>query len=57
MAVRRLNHAVLYVRDLARTVSFYRETLGFELRTEVPAGLSCGVSPPRTGTRSYARAA
>jgi catechol 2,3-dioxygenase-like lactoylglutathione lyase family enzyme len=36
MAVRRLNHAVLYVRDLARTVSFYRETLGFELRTEVP---------------------
>ena len=36
MPVRRLNHAVLYVRDLARTVSFYRETLGFELRTEVP---------------------
>ena len=36
MAVRRLNHAVLYVRDLARTVSFYRETLGFEVRTEVP---------------------
>jgi catechol-2,3-dioxygenase len=36
MAVRRLNHAVLYVRDLAGTVSFYRQTLGFEVRTEVP---------------------
>jgi catechol-2,3-dioxygenase len=36
MPVRRLNHAVLYVRDLARTVSFYREVLGFEVRTGVP---------------------
>jgi catechol-2,3-dioxygenase len=36
MPVRRLNHAVLYVRDLARTVSFYREVLGFEVRTDVP---------------------
>ena len=36
MAVRRLNHAVLYVGDLARTVRFYRDTLGFEIRTEVP---------------------
>jgi catechol-2,3-dioxygenase len=36
MPVRRLNHAVLYVRDLASTVSFYRETLGFEIRTEIP---------------------
>jgi catechol-2,3-dioxygenase len=36
MPVRRLNHAVLYVRDLARTVSFYREVLGFEVSTDVP---------------------
>jgi catechol-2,3-dioxygenase len=36
MPVRRLNHAVLYIRDLARTVSFYCETLGFEVRTEIP---------------------
>lgn len=36
MPVRRLNHAVLYVRDLNRTVGFYRETLGFEARTEIP---------------------
>jgi catechol 2,3-dioxygenase-like lactoylglutathione lyase family enzyme len=36
MAVRRLNHAVLYVRDLAGTVDFYRAALGFEVRTEIP---------------------
>ena len=36
MPVRRLNHAVLYVSDLSRAVEFYRETLGFEVRTEVP---------------------
>jgi catechol-2,3-dioxygenase len=36
MAVRRLNHAVLYVSDLSATVDFYREMLGFEVSTEVP---------------------
>ena len=36
MPVRRLNHAVLYVADLAATVDFYRETLGFEVRMEIP---------------------
>jgi catechol-2,3-dioxygenase len=29
--VKRLNHAVLYVRDLDRSVDFYRDVLGFEL--------------------------
>lgn len=29
MPVRRLNHAVLFVRDVARSVAFYREVLGF----------------------------
>ncbi len=29
MAIHRLNHAVLYVRDVARSVAFYREVLGF----------------------------
>ena len=28
--VRRLNHAVLYVRDLDRSVDFYRRAFGFE---------------------------
>jgi catechol-2,3-dioxygenase len=36
MAVRRLNHAVLYVTDLARVVEFYRYALGFEVRMEMP---------------------
>ena len=36
MAVRRLNHAVLYVHGLDRTVDFYRSTLGFEVRMEIP---------------------
>ena len=36
MAVRRLNHAVLYVNGLAREVEFYTQTLGFEVRLEVP---------------------
>jgi catechol-2,3-dioxygenase len=35
MAVRRLNHAVLYVKDLAASVDFYTATLGFEVRTEI----------------------
>ncbi len=36
MAVRRLNHAVLYVHGLERTVRFYTQTLGFQVRTEIP---------------------
>ncbi|MGH3302170.1 MAG: VOC family protein [Streptosporangiaceae bacterium] len=36
MAVRRLNHAVLYVRDLAASVDFYTDALGLEVRTQVP---------------------
>src|SRR5256885_13930405 len=36
MAVRRLNHAVLYVHGLQQTVDFYRSTLGFEVRLEIP---------------------
>jgi catechol-2,3-dioxygenase len=36
MAVRRLNHAVLYVHDLASAVDFYTATLGLEVRTEIP---------------------
>jgi catechol-2,3-dioxygenase len=29
MPIQRLNHAVLYVRDVERSVAFYREVLGF----------------------------
>lgn len=30
MAIHRLNHAVLFVRDVERSVAFYRDVLGFE---------------------------
>lgn len=30
-----MNHAVLYVRDIARTVAFYREVLDFEVKLEI----------------------
>jgi catechol-2,3-dioxygenase len=36
MAIRRLNHAVLYVRDVATSVAFYTEALGFTVLTESP---------------------
>jgi catechol-2,3-dioxygenase len=36
MPVRRLNHAVLYVADLGATVPFYCDTLGFEVRVQIP---------------------
>ncbi|HUN35545.1 MAG TPA: VOC family protein [Trebonia sp.] len=36
MAVRRLNHAVLYVSGLRRSVDFYTQVLGFEVRAEIP---------------------
>jgi len=36
MAVRRLNHAVLYVNGLEREVDFYTQTLGFEVRMLIP---------------------
>ncbi len=36
--VRRLNHAVLYVRDVARSVAFYERVLGFEVIASLPDG-------------------
>ena len=35
MAISRLNHAVLYVRDVARSTAFYRDVLGFRVKTEM----------------------
>lgn len=35
MAIHRLNHAVLYVRDVASSVAFYRDVLDFEVVTEM----------------------
>jgi len=36
MPIQRLNHAVLYVRDVAKSVAFYTEALGFRVVMEVP---------------------
>ena len=36
MPVQRLNHAVLYVRDVDRSVAFYRDVLGFRTVQEIP---------------------
>src|ERR1041384_3204153 len=35
MGIFRLNHAVLYVRDVAKSVAFYRDVLGFERIAEM----------------------
>ena len=39
MAIKRMNHAVLYVRDAERTAAFYREVLGFRTVNEFPGGV------------------
>lgn len=36
MSVRRLNHAVLYIRDVDRAVGFYTDVLGFVMRHQIP---------------------
>lgn len=38
MPITRLNHAVLYVRDVARSVAFYTEVLGFRRLPLTPDG-------------------
>jgi len=39
-AVRRLNHAVLYVRDARKSAAFYQEAFGFEKVTEAGDGFA-----------------
>src|SRR5215217_2518341 len=40
MGIFRLNHAVLYVRDLATSVRFYTEVLGFQRVDMTPEGFA-----------------
>ncbi len=40
MPITRLNHAVLYVRNVARSVAFYTEALGFRVLPMTPDGFS-----------------
>jgi catechol-2,3-dioxygenase len=51
MSVRRLNHAVLYVRDARRAADFYRDVLGFEVVTDV--GNGAGVFLRAAGTENH----
>ncbi|MEX0657620.1 MAG: VOC family protein [Egibacteraceae bacterium] len=37
--ITRLNHAVLFVSDVARSVAFYRDVLGFRVLPVVPDGM------------------
>jgi catechol 2,3-dioxygenase-like lactoylglutathione lyase family enzyme len=45
MGITRLNHAVLFVRDIERSVAFYSEVLGFKRIDMTPGGF------PSTSTR------
>ncbi|MEZ5378659.1 MAG: VOC family protein [Acidimicrobiales bacterium] len=45
MAISRLNHAVLYVRDAEATAAFYSELLGFEVANAFPGGVFMRVAP------------
>jgi catechol 2,3-dioxygenase-like lactoylglutathione lyase family enzyme len=38
MSIHRLNHAVLYVRNVERSVAFYRDVLGFEVLGPMSGG-------------------
>ncbi|MGH9295761.1 MAG: VOC family protein, partial [Acidimicrobiales bacterium] len=40
MPITRLNHAVLYVRDVERSASFYSEVLGFRPINMTPEGFN-----------------
>jgi catechol-2,3-dioxygenase len=46
MAISGLNHAVLYVRDAARTAQFYREVLDFTVAFEVAGGRAIFLRAP-----------
>jgi len=46
MGIHRLNHAVLYVRDTARSTAFYGDVLGFRVKAELPGGAGAFLQAP-----------
>jgi catechol 2,3-dioxygenase-like lactoylglutathione lyase family enzyme len=48
MGIHRLNHAVLYVRDLERTKAFYSGVLGFRVKLEIPGQAAFFTAPGST---------
>lgn len=45
MPIKRLNHAVLYVRDVDRSVAFYTDVLGFTSSVHVPGRAAFLLAP------------
>jgi catechol-2,3-dioxygenase len=45
MPLRRLNHAVLYVRDVDKSVAFYSEVLGFRTTVHMPGRAAFMLAP------------
>jgi catechol-2,3-dioxygenase len=54
MAIKRMNHAVLYVRDADRTTDFYREVLGFRVVGEFPGTAKFLQAPDSTNDHDLA---
>jgi catechol-2,3-dioxygenase len=48
MGIQRLNHAVLYVRDVAASVAFYTEVLGFRPIMDMPGRAAFLLAPGST---------
>jgi catechol 2,3-dioxygenase-like lactoylglutathione lyase family enzyme len=48
VGIHRLNHAVLYVRDVDRSVAFYRDLLGFRVQMERPGRAAFLQAPDST---------
>jgi catechol-2,3-dioxygenase len=54
MAIKRMNHAVLYVRDADRTTDFYRDVLGFRVVGEFPGTAKFLQAPDSTNDHDLA---
>jgi catechol 2,3-dioxygenase-like lactoylglutathione lyase family enzyme len=48
MGINRLNHAVVFVRDVDRSVAFYRDVLGFSVQMERPGQAAFMQAPDST---------
>ncbi len=48
MPITRLNHAVLYVRNVETSVAFYRDALGFKVINQIGAGAAFLQAPGST---------
>ena len=42
----RVNYAIVFVGDMDRSVAFYRDVIGLQLKFESPAWTEFGTDPP-----------